>query len=244
MLTQDDYEKLNRFYEENSTFRELFQAIEKDHLSSLSKISHEIRNPVTLINSFLQMIAADHPEIRTYRYWDDIIENMAFLRDLLADLSDYNNARNLHKSETNPYRLLSSIVKSVRPSLSEQHVDIQLNKESAVPSFYIDSTKIREVLLNLIRNAAEAMPGGGKIICSIFTDGEHLYIQILDNGPGIPEEYLPTLFDTFVTHKKDGTGLGLSIARTIAEAHGGTINIFTDLGKGSEFTLTLPIVYT
>lgn len=244
MLTQDDYEKLNRFYEENSTFRELFQAIEKDHLSSLAKISHEIRNPVTLINSFLQMIAAEHPEVSTYRYWDDIIENMTFLRELLSDLSNYNNARNLHKSETNPYRLLSSIVESVRPSLRGQHVDILLNKESAVPSFFLDGTKIREVLLNLIRNAAEAMPGGGKIICSISTDGDRLFIRILDNGPGIPEEYLPTLFDTFVTHKKDGTGLGLSIARTIAEAHGGTLSIFTSLGEGSEFTLTLPIVYT
>ena len=243
MLTPDDYEKLNRFYEENSTFRELFQAIEKDHLSSLSKISHEIRNPVTLINSFLQMIAAEHPEICTYRYWDDIIENMAFLRELLTDLSDYNTARNLHKAETNPYRLLSSIVESVRPSLRGQHIDIQLNKESAVPSFFMDSTKIREILLNLIRNAAEAMPDGGKITCSISTDGERLFIQILDNGPGIPEEYLPTIFDTFVTHKKDGTGLGLSIARTIAEAHGGTLSIFTSLGEGTEFTLALPIVY-
>lgn len=244
MLTQDDYNKLNHFYEENSTFRELFQAIEKDHLSSLAKISHEIRNPVTLINSFLQMIAADHPEIRTYRYWDDIMDNMAFLRELLTDLSGYNNARNLHKSEDSPYRLLSSVVRSVRPSLREQHVDIQLNKESAVPSFFFDSTKIREVLLNLIRNAAEAMPGGGKIICSIFTDGERLFIQILDNGPGIPEEYLPTIFDTFVSYKKDGTGLGLSISRTIAEAHGGTLSIFTAAGEGSEFTLALPIVYS
>ncbi|HCT92003.1 MAG TPA: two-component sensor histidine kinase [Lachnospiraceae bacterium] len=243
MLTQDDYEKLNRFYEENRTFRELFQAIEKDHLSSLSKISHEIRNPVTLINSFLQMLAAEHPEVCTYRYWDDIMENMTFLRELLTDLSDYNNARILHKSETNPYWLLSSVVESVRPSLREQHVDIQLNKESAIPSFFIDGTRIREVLLNLIRNAAEAMPDGGEITCSIFTDGDRLFIRIRDNGPGIPEEYLPTIFDTFVTHKKDGTGLGLSIARTIAEAHGGTLSIFTDLGKGSEFTLMLPIVY-
>ena len=63
MLTPKDYEKLNQFYEENEVFRELFQAIEKDHMLSLSKISHEIRNPVTLINGFLQLMAADHPEV-------------------------------------------------------------------------------------------------------------------------------------------------------------------------------------
>ena len=84
MLTPKDYEKLNQFYEENEVFRELFQAIEKDHMLSLSKISHEIRNPVTLINGFLQLMAADHPEVHTWRYWNDIMENMAFLRELLT----------------------------------------------------------------------------------------------------------------------------------------------------------------
>lgn len=243
MLTQEDYEKLNRFYEENDAFRDLFQALEKDHISSLSKISHEIRNPVTLINSFLQMLAADHPEVHTWRYWNDIMENMQFLRDLLNELSTYNNARNLHKSELNPYRLLSSVVESVRPSLREVHIDIQLNKESAVPSFCLDATKLREALLNLIRNAMEAMPEGGKITCTISSDGDKVYIQVIDDGPGIPEEYIPTIFDTFVTHKKDGTGLGLSIAKSVTEAHGGKLTVYTEEGRGTEFTLSLPILY-
>lgn len=243
MLTQEDYEKLNRFYEENDVFRDLFQALEKDHISSLSKISHEIRNPVTLINSFLQMLAADHPEVRTWRYWNDIMENMQFLRDLLNELSTYNNARNLHKSEINPYRLLSSVIESVRPSLREKQIDIQLDKESAVPSFFLDATKLREALLNLIRNAMEAMAGGGKITCTISSDGDKVFIQVIDNGPGIPEEYLSTIFDTFVTHKKDGTGLGLSIVKSITEAHGGKITVYSKEGMGTEFTLSFPILY-
>ena len=107
MLTPKDYEKLNQFYEENEVFRELFQAIEKDHMLSLSKISHEIRNPVTLINGFLQLMAADHPEVHTWRYWNDIMENMAFLRELLTELSQYNNAGTLHCSEASPYQILN-----------------------------------------------------------------------------------------------------------------------------------------
>ena len=164
MLTPKDYEKLNQFYEENEVFRELFQAIEKDHMLSLSKISHEIRNPVTLINGFLQLMAADHPEVHTWRYWNDIMENMAFLRELLTELSQYNNAGTLHCSEASPYQILNSVITSLVPSLSEKNITVSFKKLAPVPTFMVDGTKLKEVFLNLFRNAAEAMPEGGRIM--------------------------------------------------------------------------------
>lgn len=243
MLTPKDYEKLNQFYEENEVFRELFQAIEKDHMLSLSKISHEIRNPVTLINGFLQLMASDHPEVHTWRYWDDIMENMAFLRELLTELSQYNNAGTLHRTEASPYQILSSVISSSIPSFEEKHIAISLEKLAPVPTFMLDGTKLREVFFNLFRNAAEAMPEGGEVHCAIDCDGDNVTITVADTGCGIPAEYMDDIFEAFVTHKKDGSGLGLAIASQVIKAHQGKISVSSTEGQGTEFTIVLPILY-
>lgn len=243
MLTPKDYEKLNQFYEENEVFRELFQAIEKDHMLSLSKISHEIRNPVTLINGFLQLMASDHPEVHTWRYWNDIMENMAFLRELLTELSQYNNAGTLHRTEASPYQILSSVISSSTPSFEEKHIAISLEKLAPVPTFMLDGTKLREVFFNLFRNAAEAMPEGGEIHCAIDCDGDNVTITVADTGCGIPAEYMDDIFEAFVTHKKDGSGLGLAIASQVIKAHQGKISVSSTEGQGTEFTIVLPILY-
>ena len=243
MLTPKDYEKLNQFYEENEVFRELFQAIEKDHMLSLSKISHEIRNPVTLINGFLQLMASDHPEVHTWRYWDDIMENMAFLRELLTELSQYNNAGTLHRTEASPYQILSSVISSSIPSFEKKHIAISLEKLAPVPTFMLDGTKLREVFFNLFRNAAEAMPEGGEIHCAIDCDGDNVTITVADTGCGIPAEYMDDIFEAFVTHKKDGSGLGLAIASQVIKAHQGKISVSSTEGQGTEFTIVLPILY-
>ena len=91
--------------------------------------------------------------------------------------------------------------------LEKQQVSIELVKESAIPRFALDTTQFRQLFLNLIRNAAEAMPSGGTIKISLCFDGDFLTIRVQDTGCGIPAEDLPTLFDLFVTHKKNGTGL-------------------------------------
>lgn len=243
MLTPKDYEKLNRFYEENEVFRELFQAIEKDHMLSLSKISHEIRNPVTLINGFLQLMASDHPEVHTWRYWDDIMENMTFLRELLSELSQYNNAGTLHKTEVSPYQLLHSVITSSVPAFEEKHIVVSLEKRAPIPTFMLDGTKMREVFFNLFRNAAEAMPEGGDICCTIDSDGDAVTIEVADTGCGIPAEYMDDLFEAFVTHKKDGSGLGLAIASQVIKAHQGKISVRSTEGQGTVFTIELPILY-
>ena len=210
---------------------------------ALSQISHEIRNPVTLINGFLQLMASDHPEVHTWRYWDDIMENMAFLRELLTELSQYNNAGTLHRTEASPYQILSSVISSSIPSFEEKHISISLEKLAPVPTFMLDGTKLREVFFNLFRNAAEAMPEGGEIHCAIDCDGDNVTITVADTGCGIPAEYMDDIFEAFVTHKKDGSGLGLAIASQVIKAHQGKISVSSTEGQGTEFTIVLPILY-
>lgn len=207
----------------------------------LSKVSHEIRNPVTLINSFLQLLVNNHPELREDSYYLKIEENMDYLKALLDELSTYNHSHTADTEELNPYLLLQNITASAGTLLEQRGIDLQLSKESAIPRIPLDRTKFHQLISNLIRNASEAMPDGGTIRIAVSCDGETVSITVQDTGCGIPKEYLPTLFDLFVTHKKNGTGLGLAICREIAEAHRGSISVTSEPGQGSVFTVTLPV---
>lgn len=207
----------------------------------LSKISHEIRNPVTLINSFLQMMATKYPQVEQFDYWEDIQENMEFLIDLLNELSKYNNAFRLSKETIDMNTYLKSVADSMRPTLTYLNITLHYEPVSALPSMAVDKVKLREAILNLVRNASEAIPSEGVISIQAQEKEGQLLVTITDNGCGIPEEYLPTLFDPFVTHKKEGTGLGLPIAKQVVEAHGGSIHVTSKPGEGSSFQLSLPV---
>ena len=248
MLSKEEQKTLNQLCHESPQAAQVRELLHKEKQLQISMISHEIRNPVTVINSFLQLIGSAYPEVRDSQYWQEIINNMQFLRFLLTQLSDYNNSQKLNRAEISLYRMLQSFIDSVRPTLSEQNIEISFQKHGAVPPFLLDREKLTQVFLNLIRNAAEAIAEmddrhGGTIAVTLTADFDYVTVSIRDNGPGIPAEYLPTLFDFFVTHKKDGTGLGLAICRNIIEAHGGTIEVASVLGEGAEFIIKLPIVY-
>lgn len=243
MITKNEQLRIAQLRAENPELNGYLNQLEQSHQFQLSQISHEIRNPVTLINSFLQLFAASNPEVTTRPYWSEIIENMQYLRTLLTELSSYNNSKVLHRKTTNLYRLLESIVTSATPALLESNVELRLIKSTPIPSFDIDEMKMRQVFLNIIRNAAEAMPQGGVITLSISAEKNSVEIQIQDTGCGIPVEYMPTLFQSFITHKKEGTGLGLSIAQNIVQAHGGSISVHSTPGYGSTFTVKLPVFF-
>lgn len=209
---------------------------------TLSKFSHEVRNPVTLINSFLQLMVQDHPEIATYNYYDKIEENMTILRSLLDELTDYNHANSLCEEEINLYLFLVRFIDSAKELLSKDHIDIELQKESAIPRIKLDPVKLSQLFYNLIRNAAEAiLPNEGRITINLFCDGNQIDVKISDNGCGISQDQMDSIFHPFVTYKKDGTGLGLAICDEIMKAHKGSISVFSVPGEGTEFTLHFPI---
>ena len=207
----------------------------------LSKVSHEIRNPVALINSFLQLLAVNHPELKDDNCFLKIEENMDFLKGLLDELSTYNHSHTANMEDVNPYLLLQDLTASAAALLESQGIELQLTKETAVPRIPIDKIKFQQLISNLIRNAAESMSDGGTIHIRLSCDGDFVTIKVEDTGCGIPEEYLPTLFDLFVTHKKNGTGLGLAICQEIVTAHGGSISAESVPGEGTTFTVLLPV---
>lgn len=207
----------------------------------LSKISHEIRNPVTLIHNFLQMTESSHPEVESYEYWEDIRENMDYLILLLNDLSTYNNAFRLHREELDLTDFLHSVLSSLTPMLRYLNITLKSEISKELPGLSADKTKLRQAILNIARNACEAVEENGEIKISAFSSGNEVLISIADNGCGIKKEDMDSLFEPFVTHKKEGTGLGLPISRQIIQAHGGSISVDSVPGRGSCFTIRLPL---
>lgn len=224
-----------------ATYEEQLLELQEQHRFALHKISHEIRNPVTVINSLLQLITDQHPEVNDFECWDQILDNMEFLKSLLNEISTFNRSSEVRRQTINVYYLLERIVMDAKTTLSGKNIEIQLQKHSALPPIDADSVKLREVFLNLIRNSSEAIGENGNITIGIGYENDSVVITFADDGPGIPEEYLPTIFEPFVTHKKEGTGLGLAIAKNIITSHYGTISVESEAGNGTVFTVSLPI---
>ena len=221
--------------------QKLSKDAEQDYQFRISQISHEIRNPVTLINSYLQLLAKAHPEVTGFQYWDHVTSNMEFLITMLNEISSLNRTYITKKESTNIYWFLQSFVEDISVELKKRNIQILLKKESALPRLDIDPVKFKEVLYNLVRNSAEAIDQNGTIIIRAYFEDLAIMIEVSDDGPGIPNEHLPTLFDPFVTYKKEGTGLGLAITKNIIDAHNGTIRVSSHVGKGTSFTLRLPL---
>lgn len=248
MFTKTDYEKLQMIMDESPEKKELISRLLHSHQMTVSTISHEIRNPLTLVYSTLQLIEDRYPNVLEIEYWSDLLSDVEYMKLLLEELSAYNNSNRLNLSEMNPNTFFKTLALQFASSLID--TDIQFSSRIAphLPSIQGDTIKLREVFLNLLSNARDAVLSSHHshkekpcISFSVHSQADCLCIQIQDNGCGILPEHARSVFDPFVTYKKNGTGLGLPIAERIITAHGGTIQFTSSVELGTTFTLTLPV---
>lgn len=230
--------------------------------TDLRTVIHEIRNPLTLVYSTLQLIESSHPEVLTFCHWDALHEDIVYMVNLLNELSLFNNSSQIRCSPIATSDFLKKIALSFAGHLEHavsDHVSIEFTShiQPALPSLYGDPIGLKEVLLNLLKNASEAFPSNSNLMpdvnskrsirldASISKDEpSYLCIKILDNGCGIPSEQLEEIFLPFVTHKSGGTGLGLPISQRIIEAHRGTLSVHSEQSVGTTFTVLLPFSRT
>ncbi len=243
MLQNIDINTLNRLTEENKDVQQIFSQLIENHHMLLSTIAHEIRNPLTLISSSIQTIEMQHPEVQTFHGWSQLQDDILFIRLLLEDLSTLNNSRILHCSVFPIEYFFQKLTLSFAMTLEQQYPEIEFTSHipDSLGTFIGDKIKLEEVFLNLLRNAREAVGQKGTIHMSVHRKNSSLIIRIHDNGCGISPDHLQTLFDPFVTYKPTGTGLGLAISKRIIEAHNGIISVESEEGKGSIFSIHLPI---
>lgn len=213
----------------------------------ISQLSHEIRNPLTLIYSSLQLIEADTPSVADTDLWNQVKDDLRTVIHMLKDVSSLNNTDHLKLTPVVIGDFLSGIKTSFSALMHEKSIHFTVFCDPALQnrSISADRIKLQEAITNLLLNAAETTlsehPG---ITCSAVAENGFLAFHVKDNGPGIPEEYLDTLFDPFVTHRQNGTGLGLSIVKKVATLHGGSISVTTctkEPKTGTDFCLRLPL---
>ena len=206
----------------------------------ISKFSHELRNALTSAYSTVQLIESRHPEVQEFKYWPALSEDLVFMNDLITMFSNFAKVERIRLNPLSSKALLEQVSLSFAASIADSQVEYTSKLDSSLPMIKGDEVTLKEVFRNLLKNAYDAcLPDQTIYLEASYTDSE-LIVQIKDTGCGIPEEYMPTLFDPFVTHKKDGTGLGLAICNQIIQSHGGKIEVQSTLGVGTIFTVSLP----
>lgn len=207
----------------------------------LSKMFHEIKNPLTLINSSLQLIESDHPEVKDFRFWNQTMEDIQNLRKLIDELSTFQKGTILNITKINLFDFTEDLIESTAGFLLETGTPLTLDCHIDDLDFYADEVKLRQAVVNLLKNAAEGSDAGSPIELRIFADDISLSICVADKGCGISKEQLPKIFEPFHTTKSYGTGLGLPIVKRIVDSHGGTLSIHSTEGAGTTIQISLPL---
>jgi len=222
------------------------QMTRAEHLATLGELAaglaHEIRNPLAGIAGVIEIIGRDLPETSPSReVLKEVQQEVLHIKKILSDLLEYARPK-MPSFRTEDLNVTAErAVSLARQQIRSQPIEIILTKAEGLAPMEHDSAQIQQVLLNLLLNAIQAIPGQGAVRVAVESRDDFAQVIVADNGRGIAPEHLPNLFRPFFTTKGQGTGLGLSLARRIAEAHGGRIEVASTVGVGSTFTVWLPL---
>ena len=208
---------------------------------TIASVLHDLRSPLTIVQSYAELMA-EEPDLSQRREYSEAVgrqvvgisqmtrEVLAYLRGESAFLP----------TQVHLDRFLGDLREVLTRELSPKNIELRLDQRTQ-GKIRIDEGKLKRAVINLARNAAEAMPGGGTFTIATWKEGERILLSFADTGSGIPEQIRDKLFEPFVTQgKRDGTGLGLAIVKQVVEAHGGQVRFETTPGKGTTFTFSLP----
>jgi len=224
------------------------QLVVSEKLASLGKmaagVAHEINNPLTsiLINSHLLLErpgrAADEVETLTL-----IADETTRCAGIVGGLLEFARQTPSQAVPTDINDVIERTLQLLEMQASVRNIRIERTLDRDLPAIEIDKNKIQQVFSNLAINACEAMPRGGTLAVSslMSRDGTHIEITFTDTGVGISKENIPRLFDPFFTTKSFGTGLGLAVSYGIIRSRGGEILVRSEVGKGTEFTVRIPL---
>ena len=223
------------------------QLIRSEKLAALGQlaagIAHEIRNPLTSINILIHSLT-ENLSTEDSR-WEDlkvIEEEVLRINEILDQFLRFAKPASPLFEKTNLIPIFEEILQLLRPQIERGKIAVKKEFEP-LPLITVDKEQIKQVILNLLMNAIQAMPGGGELSMSgrFSKDGYWVELTIQDSGIGIPLEDLKKLFDPFFSTKEGGIGLGLSIAHRIIDQHHGKIEVESTPGKGTLFTISLPV---
>jgi len=220
------------------------QLLKSERLAAIgelaSMIGHDLRNPLTGIAGatyYLKTKLGSETNQKTMEMLEFIEKDIEYLNNVINDLLDYSREIRLELAETTPKSIIKGALSLVKVPENIQVSDLTQDE----PKIKIDVEKIKRVFVNIIQNAIDAMPEGGELTITHSEIAGSLEIAFTDTGVGMSKEIMEKLWTPLFSTKAKGMGLGLAICKRIVEAHGGNISVESAVGKGSTFTVTIPI---
>jgi PAS domain S-box-containing protein len=219
--------------------------LRNERLATLGKmvahVSHEIKNPLITIGGFAKQLERQELPADARRKLNLIYQEVQRLEKFLGDLSTFTRGAPAQKSKGDVVALVRAVMELMEDAFKERGVIFQLQPPAPLPVLAFDPAQMRQVLLNIFKNALEAMPQGGQLTTRMEVRGGQLWLKISDTGYGISQENLQRLFTPFFSTKEAGTGLGLTICRELIAQHQGEITLESEAGRGTTCIIRLPL---
>lgn len=218
-----------------------------DELAALAgSLAHEIKNPLSVIRMNMELLAEDFADPQTPRdrralsKIEMVTRQCTRLENLLNDFLRFSKVRRLELRMGSLNEQVERVLDLFAPQASEQQVEIVPYLDADLPSIQLNAETLQAALVNLVKNALEAMPSGGQFIARTRMTRTGVALDLIDTGCGMDERTAVKMFEAFYSTKNGGSGLGLPTAQKIIEAHGGLINVHSEKGRGTQFTLEFP----
>lgn len=221
-----------------------------ERLANLGRITagvaHEVKNPLNSMRIWLENLKASLPEetdglpLQAVRVLDSEIDR---LDSVVKRFLDFTRPPEMHQEESSLKEILEEVVAVERPQFEKANVKLDLRLASDVPDVLVDRPLLKQALINLLINAVEAMPEGGRLYVSLRRRGETSEIEIQDTGRGIAPEHRQRIFQLFFTTRPGGSGIGLASAFRTIQLHNGSIEFESEVGRGTTFRINLPLAH-
>jgi two-component system NtrC family sensor kinase len=213
-------------------------------------VAHEINNPLAIINEksglLRDLISADqqHPNREKYlKILDAVLYSVERCSRITHRLLGFAKRIDVQRETIDVFNLINEVLGFLSKEAEHRNISVSVSADQGIPTIESDRGQLEQVFLNIVNNAFAALESGGRIMITLREiTGNRLEVTISDNGPGIPKEVLPRIFEPFFSTKGEGgTGLGLSITYGIVQKLGGELAVQSDVGHGTSFTITLPV---
>ncbi len=226
--------------------KEQMRLHEAESLAAIGKtascLAHDMKTPLVAIGGFSRSLKSNFKgDKKDYEKLDIIIQEVQRLENMVREMLDFSRPLELHASTQDIQPVIKESLEVVRDLAEEKKVELQVQSAQGLPPCSFEAMRIKQVLINLLSNAVEASPEGGIVSVATFQKGKRLFLEVSDQGCGIPSHKKGEVFLPFFSTKKGGTGLGLTIVKKIVEAHRGRVEILDNPKKGAIFRIVLPL---
>jgi len=222
--------------------------IQTEKLASIgnlaSGLTHEISNPLAGLKNCLIRIKKNPSKVQTNSYFPLMMNAIEKIEKVVVGLLDFSRKDVFQFKPFLLHKTIDRALSLVEYKFERSNIRVERNYDRRLNTCFGDPQRIEQVIINVVINSVDAMPGGGNLWISTALDGPNVRLEIGDSGEGIAPENLDKIFDPFFTTKEPGkgTGLGLSVSYNIVREHGGDISVKSEKGQGTKFAITFPLI--